>query len=75
MEIICLVLTLCLAASNGANDNSKGVTTLARSSVTSYKALLWANFSTLAEGALLQQWRGVCSDVLYWHSAWLADSN
>lgn len=53
MEIICILLTLCLAAANGANDNGKGVATLAGTNVTSYrKALLWANVSTLA-GALL----------------------
>lgn len=37
MEIICILLTLCLAASNGANDNGKGVATLAGSNVTSYR--------------------------------------
>ena len=53
MEIICLLLTLSLAAANGANDNGKGVATLAGTNVTSYpKALLWANLSTLV-GALL----------------------
>lgn len=53
MEIICILLTLCLAAANGANDNGKGVATLAGANVTSYpKALIWANVSTLV-GALL----------------------
>ena len=53
MEIICVLLTLSLAAANGSNDNGKGVATLAGANVTSYrKALIWANFSTLG-GALL----------------------
>jgi inorganic phosphate transporter, PiT family len=53
MEITCILLTLFLAAANGANDNGKGVATLAGANVASYKkALVWANFSTLA-GALL----------------------
>jgi PiT family inorganic phosphate transporter len=52
VEAICILLTLCLAAANGANDNGKGVATLAGTNTTSYrKALLWANLSTLA-GAL-----------------------
>jgi PiT family inorganic phosphate transporter len=53
MEIICILLTLCLAAANGANDNGKGVATLAGANVTSYpKALIWANVSTLVEALL-----------------------
>jgi PiT family inorganic phosphate transporter len=53
MEIICILLTLCLAVANGANDNGKGVATLAGANVTSYpKALIWSNISTLA-GSML----------------------
>jgi inorganic phosphate transporter, PiT family len=53
MEILCILLTLSLAAANGANDNGKGVATLAGANIASYKkALLWANLSTLS-GALL----------------------
>ncbi|MET0647831.1 MAG: inorganic phosphate transporter [Pyrinomonadaceae bacterium] len=53
MEIICIALALLLAAANGANDNGKGIATLAGAGVTSYrKALWWAHCSTLA-GALL----------------------
>lgn len=53
MEIICIIFAVALAAANGANDNGKGIATLAGAGVTSYrKALWWAHGSTLV-GALL----------------------
>lgn len=48
-----LVLLIALAASNGANDVSKGVATLVGSGVTRYRtAILWGALTTLA-GALV----------------------
>lgn len=48
-----LILSLGLAAFNGANDTSKGVATLAGAGVTSYrKAIAWGALATLA-GSLL----------------------
>jgi PiT family inorganic phosphate transporter len=48
-----LVLTALLSATNGANDNGKGVATLAGAGVASYRtALWWGHWSTLL-GSLL----------------------
>lgn len=51
--LIIFVLTMALAAANGANDVSKGIATLAGSGVTRYRtAILWGAATTLA-GALV----------------------
>ena len=51
--IAILVATVFLAYANGANDNFKGVATLAGSGTTTYRgALIWATVTTLA-GSLL----------------------
>jgi len=51
--LIIFVLTMALAAANGANDVSKGVATLAGSGVARYRtAILWGAAATLA-GALV----------------------
>ncbi|MGI8837943.1 MAG: inorganic phosphate transporter [Pyrinomonadaceae bacterium] len=51
--LIIFVLTMALAAANGANDVSKGVATLAGSGVTRYRtAIIWGALTTLA-GALV----------------------
>lgn len=53
LTVLVIVLVLGLAAVNGANDNGKGVATLAGSGVTDYrKALWWAHLSTFA-GAIV----------------------
>jgi len=51
--LIIFILTMALAAANGANDVSKGVATLAGSGVTRYRtAIIWGAATTLA-GALV----------------------
>ncbi|MBK7399606.1 MAG: inorganic phosphate transporter [Myxococcales bacterium] len=49
MTILVLIAVLFLAATNGANDNFKGVATIYGSGTASYRAsLLWATLTTLA---------------------------
>lgn len=51
--ILALTLTALLAAANGANDNGKGVATLAGAGVTSYQAALWWGHGSTLLGSLL----------------------
>jgi PiT family inorganic phosphate transporter len=53
MQVLIVVAVLCLAYSNGSNDNFKGVATLYGSGTCTYRrALAWATSTTLA-GSLL----------------------
>lgn len=56
MEILLLLAVLFLAATNGANDNFKGVATLYGSRRAGYRtSLIWASVTTLA-GSLASAW-------------------
>lgn len=58
MIALVLILTLALAAANGANDVAKGVATLAGSGVTRYRtAIAWGAATTLV-GAICAIWLG-----------------
>lgn len=58
MTVAVLLLTVVLAAANGANDVAKGVATLAGSGAASYRvALIWGAVTTLV-GGLAAIWLG-----------------
>ncbi|MGH3433738.1 MAG: inorganic phosphate transporter [Thermocrispum sp.] len=60
-----LVLTVLLAAANGANDVAKGVATLAGAGVTRYRtAIMWGAATTLL-GGVLAVWLGAAMQSLF----------
>lgn len=72
MTSLVLVLTLALAAANGANDVAKGVATLAGAGVTSYRnAIAWGAATTLI-GAVGAIWLGDAMRALF--SAGIVDA-
>lgn len=65
MTFVVLLLTLALAAANGANDVAKGVATLAGSGITRYRtAIAWGAATTLV-GAVGAIWLGDAMRVLF----------
>lgn len=65
MTVVVLILTVALAAANGANDVAKGVATLAGAGITRYRtAIAWGAATTLV-GAVAAIWLGDAMRTLF----------
>lgn len=65
MTIVIALLTVALAAANGANDVSKGIATLAGAGVTGYRAAVAWGAATTLTGGLAAIWLGEAMRTLF----------